>query len=154
MSQVEVTNSVISIGKRFYQVRNITSIGKFKMNPSYMINWLWLLIFIGLTSMGFFMGISEESIGFFNWLNIIFGILSLIGIWERNVKKPIYGIDIETNSGKARAVASRDQSLIDEIMETMFQVMRNQNVPVNRTFNIVDGDLINQAGVFGTGVSM
>lgn len=153
MLQVDVTNSVISIETRAYQVRNITSIAKSKVNPRYMINGLLFLISIALTAMGFFVGISDEYIGFFNWLNIIFGVLSGIGIWERKTKKLIYGVEIETNAGNTRYIASRNESSIDEIIDTIFQVMKNQDATVNSTFKI-EGDLINQTGLFQKGIQM
>lgn len=68
------------------------------------------------------------------------------------MKKKKYGVHIETNSGGTSLIASTDESSIDEIIEKIVEVMNNQDVPASYTFNVSDGDIINQSGSFENGL--
>jgi hypothetical protein len=90
-----------------------------------------------------------SALKWFTWTVIA---LAALGVVERFTKTKKYGLSIETNSGGARLIASKDESLIDRIIAKIIEVMNNRDSPVNYTFNIADGDIINQRGLFETGV--
>lgn len=135
MSILSITNSTISLDSTVYQIKNIAQVGKYRIRPKYFFNITFIII--------------SGLIGFaFPRLLI----LPLIGIIERILKKRKYGVRIETNSGGTSLIASTDESLIDRIIKRIVEVMNNQDTPVNYTFNIADGDIINQSGSFENGV--
>jgi hypothetical protein len=88
------------------------------------------------------------------WFTGISIALVILGILERFAKIKKYGLSIEMNSGSARLIASKNEKLIDNIVSRIVEIMNNRDVPANYTFNIADGDIVNQSGTFETGVKI
>lgn len=145
-----VTNRTITLNNRVYQIRNITSVGKYILKPSFSISMGFIIIggFLGILCLGN----SSEELLFLFWIGLILLAISAIGILERFIKKKRYVLSIETNNGSARLIASENEGKINEIIAGINEVMNNQDVPVNYTYNIADGDIINQGDIYGTGV--
>ena len=149
-SSLLVTNRTITLNNRVYQIRNITSVGKYVKSPSFFVSMGFIIIggFLGILCLGNY---SEELL-FLIWIGLILVGIAAIGILERFMKKKKYVLSIETNNGSARLIASENERKIDEIISGINKVMNNQDVPVNMTYNIADGDIINQGDIYGTGV--
>lgn len=135
MSILSITNSTISLASTVYQIKNIAQVGKYRIRPKYFFNITFIII--------------SGLIGFMFPRLLI---LPFVGIVERILKKKKYGVRIETNSGGTSLIASTKESFIDEVIEKIVEVMNNQDIPANYTFNISDGDIINQSGSFENGL--
>jgi hypothetical protein len=59
-----------------------------------------------------------------------------------------------TNSASSRLISSRNEKLIDRIIAKIVEIMNDRDAPANYTFNVADGDIINQSGAFETGVKV
>ena len=88
------------------------------------------------------------------WFTFSVIFLAACGIIERFTKAKRYGITIETNAGSTKLLTSKDESLINRIINTIAEIMNNQDKPANYTFNVSDGDIINQSGSFENGVQV
>lgn len=148
MSQLLINNKTITLGSRVYQVRNITSIGKYKLRIKYAFKINFIIVCMGLASISVYVTLS------FNWFATVTTILALIGIVERMFRKPRYGISIETNAGSSRFIATKDERFIDTVISKMHQILHDQDTPVSYTYNVAQGDIINMSGEFETGISM
>ncbi|NJM74484.1 MAG: hypothetical protein HC852_00500 [Acaryochloridaceae cyanobacterium RU_4_10] len=154
MSTLAITNNTITLGSTIYQIRNITSVGKYRLKPTYLFK-IPFIIFCGFLGwLGFEWIKTNPDVSAYKWFTGIVIILSASGILERMTKTNKYGLAIETNSGGARLISSQDQGLIDSIINKIIEVMNNRDVPVNYTFNIPGGDIINQTGLFENGVRL
>ncbi len=154
MSTLNVTNNTITLDNKVYQVRNITSIGKYKIKPNYFFKLKFLIICVVLSLLGIAWMINTPDGKWFTF-SFTFGaiFLAALGIRERLTAKR-YGITIETNAGSTRLLTSNDESLINRIINTIAEIMNNQDKPANYTFNVSDGDIINQSGSFENGVQV
>ena len=155
MNTLNVTNNTITLDNKVYQVRNITSVGKYRMKPNYFFkNDFFRLSFI-------FVGVILSLVGI-EWMksghpdaqvitiSVIF--LTVWAIIERFDKATRYGLTIETSAGSIKLLTSKNEGLIDEIINTIAKIMNNQDKGANYTFNVSDGDIINQNGSFENGV--
>lgn len=149
-SNLLVTNRTITLNNRVEQIRNIMSVGKYVKRPNFYVSTS--LIFIG----GFLgilcLGNSSEELFFLIWIGLSLLGIAALGILERLIKKKKYVLSIETNNGIARLVYSENERKIDEIISGIHKVMKNQNVPVNYTYDIEDGDIITQRDIYGIDV--
>ena len=157
MSNLVITNRTISLDSTIYQVSNITSVGKYRIKPRYTFKLTHIVFFCILGFIGYF-GMQElknnPDVVFVNWFTAIVTVLAIIGILERFIKNNRYGLSIETSSGNSRLLASKDERLIDKIIKKIIEVMNNHEITANYNFNIADGDIINQKGIFENGVLM
>lgn len=152
MSTLAITNHTITLGSTIYQIRNITSVGKYRLKPTYLFKLPFITICGLLLWLGFEWIKTNPDVTAYKWFTGIVIVLFASGILERVTKTNKYGLSLETNSGGARLISSQDQALIDSIISSIIEVMNNRDVPVNYTFNIPGGDIINQSGLFETGV--
>ncbi|NEO52403.1 MAG: hypothetical protein F6K54_04505 [Okeania sp. SIO3B5] len=148
MSTLNITNNTITLDNKVYQVRNITSVGKYRIKPNYFFKLNFIIICVILSLVGIEWMKSNPDVKWFTF-SIIF--VTALGIIERFTKAKRYGITIETNAGSTKLLKSKDESLIDTIINTIAQVMNNQDKPVNYTYNISDGDIVNMNGTFENG---
>lgn len=149
MSTLNITNNTITLANKVYQVRNITSVGKYRIKPSYFFKLKFIFPGIILSWVGIEWMKSNPDVQWFTY-SVIF--LTVLGIIERFTKAKKYGISIETSAGSAKLLTSKSEALIDEIINTITRIMNNQDKAANYTFNISDGDIINQSGSFENGV--
>jgi Family of unknown function (DUF6232) len=77
----------------------------------------------------------------------------VLGLLERFTKSKKYRLSIETNSASSRLIESTNEKLIDKIVDKLMEIMNDRDAPASYTFNVADGDIINQSGAFGTGVN-
>jgi len=152
MSTLAITNRTLTLGSTVYQVSNITSVGKYRLKPGYIFRLRFIVICGVLGWLGIQRIKSNPDVSALKWFTWTVIALAALGVVERFTKTKKYGLSIETNSGGARLIASKDESLIDRIIAKIIEVMNNRDSPVNYTFNIADGDIINQRGLFETGV--
>lgn len=152
MSTLSITNRTLTLGSTVYQVSNITSVGKYRIKPSYIFKLRFIIICSVLSWLGIYLVKNNPDTLILKWLT--WGVITLVvlGLLERFTKSKKYGLSIETNSGGARLIASKNEKLIDKIIDKLMEIMNNRDAPVNYTFNVADGDIINQSGVFENGV--
>ncbi|NEN93093.1 DUF6232 family protein [Okeania sp. SIO2B3] len=151
MSRLNVTNNTITLDNKVYQVRNITSVGKYRIKPNYFFKLKFIIVGVVLSLLGIEWMKNNPDVSLFTWSVII---LTALGIIERFTKAKRYGITIETSAGSTRLLTSKDESLINRIINTITEIMNNQDKPANYTFNVSDGDIINQSGSFENGVQV
>ena len=158
MNTLNVTNNTITLDNKVYQVRNITSVGKYRMKPNYFFKndfFRLSFIFVGVILIAVIFSLvglewmKSEPDKFFTFSLII---VTASGIIERFIKAKRYGITIETSAGSTKLLTSKNEGLIDEIINTIAKIMNNQDKSANYTFNVSDGDIINQNGSFENGV--
>lgn len=77
--------------------------------------------------------------------------MAACGIIERFTKSKRYGIAIETNAGMSKLLISKDKSLINRILNTIAEIMNNQDKPANYTFKVSNEDVVNQNSSFAIG---
>lgn len=154
MSTLSITNRTLTLGSTVYQVSNITSVGKYRIKPSYIFKLRFIVICSFLSWLGIYLVKNNPDALIFRWLTWSAIALVVLGILERLTKTKKYGLSIETNSGGARLIASKNEKLIDKIVNKLMEIMNNRDAPVNYTFNVADGDIINQSGAFETGVKV
>jgi len=87
------------------------------------------------------------------WFTGISATLVGLGILERFVTPKKYVLSILTNAGSAELIASKNEKLINNIIDRITEIMNNRDVPVSYNFNIAEGNIINQSGSFRTGYS-
>jgi hypothetical protein len=87
------------------------------------------------------------------WFTGIFAAFVGLGIFERFVTPKKYILSIRTNAGSAELIASKNQKLLNKIVDKITEIMNHRDVPVSYNFNIAEGDIVNQSGSFGTGYS-
>ena len=154
MSTLSITNRTLTLGSTVYQVSNITSVGKYRIKPNHIFKLRFIIICSFLSWLGIYFIKNNSDDLILKWLT--WGVIALVvlGFLERFTKSKKYGLSIETNSGGARLIASRNEKLIDEIIDKLMEIMNNRNAPVHYTFNVADGDIINQSGLFETAVKL
>ena len=151
MSKLNVTNNTITLDNIVFQVRNITAVGKYRIKPKFFFKLSFIIICVILSLVGIEWVKSNPDVKWFTF-SVIF--LAACGIIERFTKAKRYGITIETNAGSTKLLTSKDESLINRIINTIAEIMNNQDQPANYTFNVSDGDIINQSGSFENGVQV
>ncbi|MDE5101914.1 MAG: DUF6232 family protein [Trichodesmium sp. St19_bin2] len=153
MNTLNVTNNTITLDNKVYQVRNITSVGKYRIKPTYFFKLSFIFVGVILIAVIFSLvgleWMKSEPDKFFTFSLII---VTASGIIERFIKAKRYGITIETSAGSTKLLTSKNEGLIDEIINTIAKIMNNQDKSANYTFNVSDGDIINQNGSFENGV--
>ena len=152
MSRLNITNNTITLDSKVYQIRNVTSVGKYRIKPSDIFKLNFIIICGVLGWFGIALINSNPDMSAPKWFAGIVIFLAASGIIERFTKAPKYGLSIETNAGSTKLLISKDEKLIDEIIYTITQIMNNLDKAVNYSFNIADGDIINQSGNFETGM--
>lgn len=153
MNTLSITNRTLTLGSTVYQVSNITSIGKYRIKPIYVFK-IRFIVGCGVLSLLGFHFFRINSNPTLKWFSIIVVSIFAIGVLERFIKSKKYGLSIETNSGSARLIASKNERLIDDIISRTVEIMNNKDMPAQYTFNVSDGDIINQSGRFETGVKV
>jgi hypothetical protein len=154
MSTLSITNRTLTLGSTVYQVSNITSVGKYRIKPSYLFRRRFI---IACGMLGWFstqLVQNNPDILVLKWLAGILIFLVTLGILEHLAKTKKYGLSIETNSASSRLISSRNEKLIDRIIAKIVEIMNDRDAPANYTFNVADGDIINQSGAFETGVKV
>lgn len=146
MSQLLINNKTITLGSTIYQIRNITSIAKYKLKTNYFISLKAILICLGIAFQ------STQATSSVNAFTMLGASIALAGIAERFARKTKFGVSIETSSASTRLITSPDEEFIDSVINRMHQVIQDQDTPASYTFNISEGDIINQSGTFETGV--
>lgn len=154
MNQLSITNKTITLGSTIYQIRNITTVGKYRVKPKYWFPTGFIILSGLLGVIGIYLAAVNRELSFLNWFNTVALGLAVLGGLERTTKTDNYGLSLETSAGSARLITTKDESLIDKIIQRLHEVMNNQDSPANYTFNIADGDIINQRGTFETGIRM
>ncbi|MCL2934926.1 MAG: DUF6232 family protein [Trichodesmium sp. St16_bin4-tuft] len=149
MNTLNVTNNTITLDNKVYQVRNITSVGKYRIKPTYFFKLSFIFVGVILSLVGIEWVKSNPDV---KWLTFSVIFLTALGIIERFTKAKRYGITIETSAGSTKLLTSKNEGLIDEIINTIAKIMNNQDKSANYTFNVSDGDIINQNGSFENGV--
>ncbi|MEB3342793.1 DUF6232 family protein [Okeania sp.] len=149
MSTLNITNNTITLANKVYQVRNITSVGKYRLKPKFFFKLNFIFVGVILSLIGIEWMRSNPDVQWFAF-SVIF--VTGLGIIERFTKGKRYGITIETSAGSAKLLTSKDEGLIDKIIQTITRIMNKQEQAANYTFNISDGDIINQSGSFENGV--
>lgn len=149
MSKLNITNNTITLANKVYQVRNITSVGKYQFKKNYFFKLKFIFPGIIISLIGIEWMKSNPDVKWFTF-SVLF--VTLLGIIERFVKPKKYGITIETNAGSSKLLTSNNESLINKIIQTITEIMNNQDKSANYTFNVSDGDIINQSGSFDSGV--
>lgn len=157
-----ITNKTLKIDYPYvvYQINNITSMDKRFRKPNY---WLILNIvyqhlvalFITFVFLGFINAIFKNPtiVGSLALLFIVLLIFLMIkNIIDLLQKKVEYSVSIFTNDGKSVTIPSNNGQFIDNIMSRIYEVMENEDTPVNYHFE-VEGDIIQQNGHFGVGVN-
>jgi Family of unknown function (DUF6232) len=153
MSTLSITNRTLTLGSTVYQVSNITSVGKYLIKPSYRFKLRFIIICSLLSWLGIYLVKNNPDnliLKWFTWGVVAFVVLGLL---ERFTKSKKYRLSIETNSASSRLIESRNEKLIDKIVEKLMEIMNDRDAPASYTFNVADGDIINQSGTFGTGVN-
>ena len=149
MNTLNVTNNTITLDNKVYQVRNITSVGKYRIKPNFFFKLSFIFVGVILSLVGIEWVKSNPDV---KWLTFSVIFLTALGIIERFTKAKRYGITIETSAGSTKLLTSKNEGLIDEIINTIAKIMNNQDKSANYTFNVADGDIINQNGSFENGV--
>ncbi|GGA37618.1 DUF6232 family protein [Okeania sp. KiyG1] len=148
MSILNVTNNTITLNNEIYQVRNITAVGKYRIKPNYFFKLNFIIICVILSLIGIELMKSNPDVKWFTF-SVIF--LAACGIIERFTKSKRYGIAIETNAGMSKLLISKDKSLINRILNTIAEIMNNQDKPANYTFKVSNEDVVNQNSSFAIG---
>lgn len=151
MSTLSITNRTLALGSKIYQVSNITSVGKYRIRPNYFFKMQYIIICIVLGILGIELVKNNPDVLFLRWFIRAMVAFVILGILERFTKTKKYGLSIEMNSGSAKLIASRNERLVDSIVAKVIEIMNNKDAPVSYTFNIADGDIVNQSGTFETG---
>lgn len=138
--RVEITNRVIDAGHESYQIRNITRIGKYEYRPNNAGSYKAILIGV-ISIMGSLFAIYKR--GEMGWLWVtLFGVMCVIG-GVSFIRRKYFGLSIETNSGSANVLQSKDEALIDALVKTIRNIMNNEDIPANYTVNVNKGNIMN-----------
>jgi hypothetical protein len=154
MSTLSITNRTLTLGSTVYQVSNITSVGKYRIKPSYIFKIRFIIMCSILSWLAIQLAGNNPDTLILKWLAGIVISLVILGLLERLTKTKKYGLSIETNSASSRLISSKNEKLIDRIIDKLIEIMNNRDAPANYTFNVADGDIINQSGAFETGVKV
>ncbi|MEH1863962.1 MAG: DUF6232 family protein [Nostoc sp.] len=154
MSTLSITNRTLKLGSTVYQVSNVTSVSKYRIQPRYTFNIRFIIICGLLSWLGVELVKRNPDMLVLNWVIVILFSFVVLGILERFIRPKKYGLSIITNSGGVQLIASTNQKLIDKIIDKLIEIMNNRDAPANYTFNVSDGDIINQSGLFENGVKV
>lgn len=153
MNTLSITNRTITLGSTIYQVSNITSVGKHPLKTKYIFKLRFVIICSALIGLGMLLVIANPDVILLKWLTGTVAAFVGLGIFERFVRPKKYVLSIITNAGSAELIASKNQKLLNKIIDKITEIMNHRDVPVSYSFNIAEGDIINQSGSFGTGYS-
>ena|GEM_PF-2344193 len=153
MSTLSITNRTLTVGSTVYQVSNITSVGKYRIKPIYFFKLRFIIICSVLSGLAIQLVRNNPDTLILKWLTGIVITLVVLGVLERLTKTKKYGLSIETNSARSQLISSKSEKFIDKIIDKLMEIMNNRDAPASYTFNVADGDIINQSGVFGAGVN-
>jgi len=144
IGEFKITNQVISYSGQVWQLRNITRVGKYKVNNPKPHKILDFLKPIG----GFFFGIvlimNEAPIGFLVVL-LALGYFAF-QVYQNKKHKPEFALKIEASSGTAEIFTTHDEEFVDQLVNLISRVMRSEEqkefqVSIdNRT--IIDNSLV------------
>ena len=115
-NDIYVSNSRVSIGGTTYSTANLTSVSR-KITPAKTGCALLLIVFGGLGLIGsLFTGESfVDIIGAF----LTSAVIIAIGTAWLSALKPMYHVILSSASGESRALSSKDQKLIDSVVEAI-----------------------------------
>jgi len=153
MNNLSITNRTITLGSTTYQVSNITSVGKHPLKTKYIFKLRFIIICSAFIGLGILLVIANPDGILLKWFTGIFAAFVGLGIFERFVTPKKYILSIRTNAGSAELIASKNQKLLNKIVDKITEIMNHRDVPVSYNFNIAEGDIVNQSGSFGTGYS-
>lgn len=154
MSTLSITNRTLSLDSTIYQISNITSVGKYRIKPIYRFKIRLIIVCSVLGWLAIQLVQNSPDTPILRWLAGVAITPVILGILERLTKTKKYGLSIETNSASSRLISSKNEKLIDRIIEKLIEIMNNRDAPANYTFNVADGDIINQSGAFEAGVKV
>lgn len=152
MSKLSITNRTVTLDSTVYQVSNITSVGKYRIKSNYRFKLRSIAIYSFLGFIGIHWVQNNPDISIAKWFTGIFLTLAILGTLERFLKPKKYGLSIETNSGGIRLLSSNNGKFLQNIVDKLIEIMNNRDQPAHYTFNVSEGDIINQSGSFETGV--
>lgn len=158
-----ITNKTLKIDNPYvvYQINNIASMDKRYKKPDYSI--IFTIIIFGIFLALFTSSLIVNVLRIFSIPYSISGLVALINIFFwlhlmiKNIlyilrKKGHFSVAIFTTDGKSVTIPSESEQYIDNIMSKIYEVMQNEETPVNHHFKI-NGDVIVQSGNFGNGVN-
>lgn len=100
---VKVTNSRFISNGQTYAMRNVTSVKPFKQNPPRVIGVVLALVGLAVMTQSFLVGLVILAIGG--------AILFML--------KPTYHVLLATSSGETRALHSKDQSFVNQVIQAI-----------------------------------
>jgi hypothetical protein len=153
MNTLSITNRTITLGSTIYQVNNITSVGKHPLKTKYILKLHFIIICSAFIGLGILLVVANPDLILLKWLTGTLAAFVGLGIFERFVTPKKYILSIRTNAGSAELIASKNQKLLNKIIDKITEIMNHRDVPLSYNFNIAEGDIINQSGSFGTGYS-
>ncbi len=132
MSELNITNKIISYSGTMWQINNITQVTKYFIPKKWPFSLKSILIslVVGIIAASgapepIALIIAAASLGF-----------SAYAIYRNAAAVDSHGVKLETSSGSSELLTSSDEDLIDSIIKKINQVMHSSDKPADFVFNV------------------
>jgi hypothetical protein len=154
--RIYITNKTIRAGHQTYQISNLTSIGKYKIEKkSKVSDFFEGVMFLFAVAAALIAAIIIFFVGEFDYLiKIVFPCAGFAAacfqIAEYFKIPPSYALSIETNSGSSNLFSSKNEGFINNLVELLHGIMENQKENISYVVNIKEQN-VNQNTAIGNG---
>lgn len=126
---IEITNEILRIGSEIYRIKNLVRIGKFeKKAENGGLIFLLILTIVGT----FFIGSQEPEF-------VPVGIAAtILWVFILSLRKSKFAVSLETNSGSGEVLWSKDEKVIDSLIELISTAMTTKDKVLKYTVNMND----------------
>lgn len=132
-SKLTVTDKIISYGGQSWAVRNITTVGKYKIENTKKYKFGDFAKGLSLFSVAIYL---QEIFGAFSSLVIWgSGFYLLYAIWYTFFKKPKFGFKLVSAAGESELFVSDDEGFIDKLVREITKVIQSDE-PSHLSINI------------------
>jgi Family of unknown function (DUF6232) len=149
MATLTITSHVIKFANRIIQISNISeaSIWVNKTTQNKALKWIFVGVMIVAACLFAVSRADENTKPLLGWA-LMLGIV--IVVVSGFFLKPLYGLLLHTNSGREVAMASKDYSLMQNVLSEIQDAMTHRDPNKNVTINV--GNAISNATLFNSQV--
>lgn len=148
MAQLEINHRTVNFNNRILQLRMITSVGKFHGIKPRKFSWLVVVIAI-VIAMGGLSMIGDRQAGVGLVASLGAGAFAFYAIKQNLKPRDYWALKLETASGSSNLLASTDERVIDEAVQSITAAME-ADASFQHTVIINDSTIVNDAVIAGS----
>lgn len=130
---LEITNQTLRFSNQIIQMRNITRVGKYTIRQ----RWKILVgLLVPVVAVGSLVVMTDQRTDPDRIAVLVVGGVILVVLILLLLKKKTFALLLETSSSSKQLFTTKDGPFMDELVDTIGEVLDNQEKPANYTVNI------------------